>query len=256
MAAVALLRSSTSKQTGRHDMPSSNAALVAAVLSTPAHQLGVPLDDRVPGRDTPSIAPTKYPSIPSSVPSSVKAAIGIAQGNQITDLMSAGWTDERHGTYIRSLEASFVDQLHNHAHAAKNKDSGTNGFKVLQGGVWRKVEFKRRTNACAQVRPEQRLPESPWIQHFIPAGGCSSSAGGDRAETSVSDRESGIRTIPGSTPLCHGRELGACKGEDLLDESAEIYDRNFADDEAQVDAESRKLSTYRARMIKRIYRIS
>ncbi|XP_037427491.1 cold-regulated protein 27-like [Triticum dicoccoides] len=167
--------------------------------------------------------------------------------------MSAGWTDERHASYIRSLEASFVrDQLykHLHGHDAKKKDPGTDGFKVLQGGVWRKVEFKRRSNACAQVRPKRRLPGNPWIQHFIP-GGCSSSAGsGDRAETSVSDRESGTWTIPRSTPLFHGKELGARKGEDLLDEDAMVSDQNFAEDEAQVDAESRRLSTYCARMIK------
>lgn len=135
--------------------------------------------------------------------------------------MSAGWTDERHTDYISSMEASFINRLYNHGNNANKKDSGTNGFKVLQGGarVWKKVEFER-TDDCAQVGAKQSLPANPWIQHFRSRDCSSSSARGDGAETSVGDHESGIRTIPGRTPLYHGRALGACKGENLLDENS------------------------------------
>lgn len=164
--------------------------------------------------------------------------------------MSAGWADERHAVYIRSLEDSLVhDQLykhlgsltnaveqgpsspspknyqfHNHRHGAKKKDSGRNEFKVFQGGVWRKAEFQRRSNACAQVQPQQCLPKSPWIQHFIPSGYSISAAVQQQysssAASSLGDRESGIRTIPGGTPLSHGRKLGARMGGYHLDENA------------------------------------
>ncbi|VAI09640.1 cold-regulated protein 27-like [Triticum dicoccoides] len=171
------------------------------------------------------------------------ADVGIAQGNQVTNLMSAGWTDERHTDYISSMEASFINRLYNQGHNANKKDPGTNGFKVLQGGagVWKKVEFER-PNACAQVGAKQSLPANPWIQHFRSRDcSSSSSARGDGAQTSVGDHESGIRTVPGSTPLSHGRELGTCKGESLLDENSEVSDQNFADDdEAEVGAESSK----------------
>ncbi|XP_044982856.1 cold-regulated protein 28-like isoform X3 [Hordeum vulgare subsp. vulgare] len=172
---------------------------------------------------------------------SVKAKIRIAQGNQVTDLMSSGWTDERHTDYISSMEASFINRLYNHGNNADKKDPGANGFKVLQRGavVWKKVEFER-PNACAQVGAKQSPPASRWIQRFT-SRDCSSSAGGDGAETSVGDHESGIRTIPGGTPLFHRRELGACKGENLLNENSEGSDQNFADDdEAEVDEESSK----------------
>jgi len=170
------------------------------------------------------------------------AAGGIAQDNRTANLMSAGWTDERHTLYISSMESSFLDQLRKRGHNANQKDSSAHGFKVLRGGVWEKLKFET-TNACAApvtpVSGKCCLPASPWIRRFRPRD-CSSSVGGDGAGTSVGDHESGIRTIPGRTPLSHGRELGACKAENLLDENTEVSDQNFADDEVEVDEESSK----------------
>uniref|UniRef100_A0A0E0CWA7 Uncharacterized protein n=3 Tax=Oryza TaxID=4527 RepID=A0A0E0CWA7_9ORYZ len=161
------------------------------------------------------------------------AAGGIAQGNRILDMMSSGWTDERHMHYISSMEASFVEQLYNH----EQNDAG-NGFKVLRGGVWEKLKFDR-TSACSRIGRKYCLPASPWIQHFRPRE-CSSNARNDAAEALVGDHESGIQTIQGRTPLSHGREWEACKEEKAVGESTEVSDQNFADDEAEVDAESSK----------------
>uniref|UniRef100_A0ACD5WX30 Uncharacterized protein n=2 Tax=Avena sativa TaxID=4498 RepID=A0ACD5WX30_AVESA len=181
----------------------------------------------------------------------------IAQGNQIANLMSAGWTDEAHTLYISSMEASFMDQLHSHGRNANHKNSSGDGFKVLRGGLWEKPKFER-TESCAPVMCECRLPANQWIRHFRPRD-CSSNTRGDGAEISVGDHKSGIRTIHGRTPLSHGRELGACKAQNLLDENTEVSDQNFADDGAEVDAESsqackkRRLSStfiYCAEMIK------
>ncbi|CAM0871852.1 unnamed protein product [Alopecurus aequalis] len=155
------------------------------------------------------------------------AAGGIAQDNQTANLMSAGWTDERHTLYIGSMESSFLNQLHKRGRDAYQNDSSANGFKVLRGGVSEKPKF----------RGKYRLSANPWIRHFRPRD-CSSSANGDGAGTLVGDHESGIQTVNGRTPLSHERELGACKRENLLDENTEVSDQNFADDEVEVDAES------------------
>ncbi|CAM0871854.1 unnamed protein product [Alopecurus aequalis] len=163
------------------------------------------------------------------------AAGGIPQDNRTANVMSAGWTDERHTNYISSMESSFLDQLRKRGHDANQKDSSANGFKVLRGGVWEKIKFER-TNA-APVSSKCRLSVNPWIRRFRPRD-CSSSANGDGAESSVGDHESGIQTVSGRTPLSHERELGACKRENLLDENTEVSDQNFADDEAEVDSES------------------
>ncbi|XP_047073949.1 cold-regulated protein 27-like [Lolium rigidum] len=146
----------------------------------------------------------------------------VVRGNQISDLVSAGWTDETHTLYIRSMEASFMDQLYNHGRKANYKDSTF-----------------QQTNACAPDRGKCHLPASPWIRHFRPRE-CSSNTGGGGEEISVGDQESGVRTVHGRTSLLHGRELGTCKAENLLAENAEVSDQNFADDEGVVDAESSK----------------
>uniref|UniRef100_A0A0A9CU92 Uncharacterized protein n=1 Tax=Arundo donax TaxID=35708 RepID=A0A0A9CU92_ARUDO len=166
------------------------------------------------------------------------AAGGIAKGNRILDTMSAGWTDERHMLYISSMEASFVDQLHNHGHHLHNVNG--NGFKVLRGGVWEYIKYEK-TNACARGCTKYCLPANPWIQHFRPRD-CGSNAQSDGLEASVGDDESGTQTNGERLSVSHGREREACKGYNrLLDETTEVSDQNFADDEVEVEAESSKV---------------
>ncbi|CAN6290447.1 unnamed protein product [Urochloa humidicola] len=179
------------------------------------------------------------------------AAGGIAKGNRIQDTMSVGWTDERHMLYISSMEASFIDQLYNHGHRPHNTNG--NGFKVLRRGVWEYIKYEK-TNARAQSGTKCCVPASPWIQHFRPRD-CSSNAQSDGLEASVGDHESGTQTNRERLSVSRGREWEACnrerlsvsrgreweacKGENkLLDESTEVSDQNFADDEAEVEAES------------------
>ncbi|XP_062210125.1 cold-regulated protein 27-like [Phragmites australis] len=164
------------------------------------------------------------------------AAGGIAKSNRILDTMSPGWTDERHMMYISSMEASFVDQLYNHhAHNANGE-----GFKVHRGGVWEYIKYEKKTNSCAQSRKKYCLPANPWIQHFRQRN-CGSNAQSDGLEVSEGDHESGTQTNRVRLSVSHGREWEACKGEkQLLDESTEVSDQNFADDEVEVEAESSK----------------
>jgi len=162
---------------------------------------------------------------------------GIAKGNRILDMMSAGWTDERHMLYISSMEASFVHQLYNHGNHPHNAHG--NGFKVLRRGVWEYIKYER-TNPRVQSGTKCCLPANPWIQHFRPRD-CGSNAQSDGLEASVGDHESGTQTNRKRLSVSHGREWEACKGDNkLLGESTEVSDQNFADDEAEVEAESSK----------------
>ncbi|WVZ55715.1 hypothetical protein U9M48_006340 [Paspalum notatum var. saurae] len=167
---------------------------------------------------------------------SIKAAPAagvIAKGNRILDTMSAGWTDERHMMYISSMEASFVDQLYH------PQNTNGNGFKVLRRGVWEYIKYEK-TNARVQSGTKCCLPANPWIQHFRPRD-CGSDTQSDGLEASVGDHESGTQANQERLSVSHGRECEGCKGEKrLLDESTEVSDQNFADDEAEVEAESRK----------------
>ncbi|CAH2046950.1 unnamed protein product [Thlaspi arvense] len=97
------------------------------------------------------------------------------------------WTDEKHSLYLKSMEASFVDQLYNSLGALGSnltKDNVPNGlgpsirfgssvrkpseeqFKVLRDGFWQKMNVRQ---------PEYRLNgrsheflRSPWIKHYKP----------------------------------------------------------------------------------------
>ena len=138
------------------------------------------------------------------------------QGNRILDMMSAGWTDERHMLYISSMEASFVHQLYNHGNRLHNAKG--NGFKVLRRGVWEYIKYEK-TNPRVLSGTKCCMPANPCIQHFRPRD-CGSNAQSDGLEASVGDHESGTQTNRKRLSVSHGREWGACKGDNqLLDES-------------------------------------
>uniref|UniRef100_A0A2P2KP92 Uncharacterized protein LOC105129510 isoform X5 n=1 Tax=Rhizophora mucronata TaxID=61149 RepID=A0A2P2KP92_RHIMU len=109
------------------------------------------------------------------------------QDSRVKDSMSTEWTDEKHSLYLKSMEASFVDQLYNSMDllAWKSKkqvldpkmtqhvncDSCTSSgqFKVLRYGGWQKIHFRRPESQRNVGNESLGLLSSPWIQHFISA---------------------------------------------------------------------------------------
>ncbi|OWM70874.1 hypothetical protein CDL15_Pgr014547 [Punica granatum] len=99
-----------------------------------------------------------------------------------TEPMPMEWTDEKHNLYLKSMEASFMNQLHDSMNLLSerfknynlsnidssllrsNTDSPSGQFKVHQDGNWKKLSFKR---PAADVSSDELLA-SPWIQHFRP----------------------------------------------------------------------------------------
>lgn len=95
---------------------------------------------------------------------------------------SSEWTDEKHSLYLKSMEASFVDQLYNsldmRSWQTQNECSSdtrsdrcpSGQFKVLQHGSWSRIDFKRENYARNENnRPHNRphiSSSNPWIQHF------------------------------------------------------------------------------------------
>nr|GEW23608.1 hypothetical protein [Tanacetum cinerariifolium] len=95
---------------------------------------------------------------------------------------SSEWTDEKHNLYLKSMEASFVDQLYNSLdmrswqtqneyssdamsdmrHHASTRPSGQ--FKVLQH--WSRINFKRENYARNENNRPHISSSNPWIQHF------------------------------------------------------------------------------------------
>nr|XP_020187074.1 uncharacterized protein LOC109772788 isoform X2 [Aegilops tauschii subsp. strangulata] len=139
----------------------------------------------------------------------------VAKGNQVGELVSAGWTNDSHDMYISSMEASFVQQLrirssrqlqHYHAHAP-----GVRG-----------------------------LPEDPWARRFRPHKDYSGvNRRGDVVCASADDGESGTDTVH-KTYRTYGREVGIFAGENLVGKSSEASGQNFPEEEVHSIAQPTK----------------
>ncbi|XVE94902.1 hypothetical protein REPUB_Repub02eG0049700 [Reevesia pubescens] len=100
----------------------------------------------------------------------------------VTDSTSTEWTDEKHSLYIKSMEASFVNQLYDSINSPgwksqKEKLPGSKSsrqthcissgkFKVLRGGCWKKINFQRPGLQLNKIDDCHCFVASPWIQHF------------------------------------------------------------------------------------------
>lgn len=104
--------------------------------------------------------------------------------------ISAKWTDEKHSLYLNSMEASFVEQMHNCEDHKMNfhnllprkgrvlepntKHSNRKGhlpssqFKVLRRGYWERINFGRVQTPLNICNESHLLFANPWILHFRP----------------------------------------------------------------------------------------
>ncbi|XWS14700.1 hypothetical protein CRYUN_Cryun35bG0031700 [Craigia yunnanensis] len=141
-----------------------------------------------------------------------------------TESTSTEWTDEKHSLYLKSIEASFVNQLYDSRNFAgwnlqKEKSPGSSRqahctssaqFKVLRGGCWKKINFERPGFQLNKTDDSHCFVASPWIQHF----------------------RSGSKS----------RVLASCRDNAS---SKEVSDQNFVDEEqgASSGCSSKKLKT-------------
>lgn len=98
-------------------------------------------------------------------------------------VMPIHWTNEKHSLYLKSMEASFVEQLYNSldmlgghwrkwhdSTAARSSKPNTylmpDQFKVHRNGSWKRFNFGR-DELLREVNNEHHLLLSnPWIRHF------------------------------------------------------------------------------------------
>ncbi|XP_039009726.1 cold-regulated protein 27-like [Hibiscus syriacus] len=99
----------------------------------------------------------------------------------MTESTSTEWTDEKHSLYLKSMEASFVNQLYDSMSSlgwnSKEKLPGSKSsrkthcispgqFKVLRGGCWKKINFESPGFQLNKRDSSRSFVASPWIQHF------------------------------------------------------------------------------------------
>ncbi|GJU17294.1 hypothetical protein Tco_1145260 [Tanacetum coccineum] len=120
----------------------------------------------------------------ASTISDMERSSSMGKSREFPKRESSEWTDEKHSLYLKSMEASFVDQLYNSLdmrswqaqneyssdamsdmrHHASTRPSGQ--FKVLQHGSWSRIDFKRENYARNENNRPHISSSNPWIQHF------------------------------------------------------------------------------------------
>uniref|UniRef100_I1QU34 Uncharacterized protein n=1 Tax=Oryza glaberrima TaxID=4538 RepID=I1QU34_ORYGL len=160
------------------------------------------------------------------------------QGDQLLDLMSDGWTNERHSLYISSMEASFMEQLYGRDHHGLDRNrshaGGATGFRVHREGACDNLRSERN-DAHAHDGGMSCFPENPWIRRFRPRD-AGVNHRNDAVGFSVDDDESGTDMVRQRVRV-HGREAKSCVGGILADKSTEVSDQNFPDEDVEVDSE-------------------
>ncbi|KAG4214409.1 hypothetical protein ERO13_A01G120000v2 [Gossypium hirsutum] len=142
----------------------------------------------------------------------------------MTESTSTEWTDEKRSLYLKSMEASFVNQLYDSwnflgwSSKLSRQTHGTSSdqYKVLRGDRWKKINFegpgfrlnKRDRSSCFMA--------SPWVQHL----------------------RSGSKS----------RVLASCSHLQDNASSKEVSDQNFVDEE-QGEKSSRECSSKKLKTV-------
>ncbi|CAF2041202.1 hypothetical protein BRARA_I01763 [Brassica rapa] len=89
------------------------------------------------------------------------------------ECMPTEWTDEKHSLYLKSMEASFIDQLYSSLGSNLSKENvggNPSDEQVLRdGGFWQKLNVRqpeyRLKGRHGGGSPHEFL-RSPWIKHY------------------------------------------------------------------------------------------
>ncbi|CAL5206025.1 unnamed protein product [Lathyrus oleraceus] len=133
------------------------------------------------------------------------------------------WTDEKHSMYIKSIEASFVNDLYD---SKQTGNSTTGQFKVLRGGCWQKMNFERENPQMSRGNSRNDLIANPWIQHY----------------RSSSKQESAVSPSPITSQhvvsLSHRKKISyesQIYDQNMISSDTEVSDQNFVDEEVKYE---------------------
>ncbi|XP_023736979.1 cold-regulated protein 27 [Lactuca sativa] len=149
---------------------------------------------------------------------------------------SSEWTNEKHSLYLKSIEASFVDQLYNSLDLQSYQTQKTSSsktisfwknhtnapripsgqFKVHQGGCWTKKKFMKENPQLKDSERSHVSLTNPWIQHFT---------NGNRHGAMTSASPSIHETLSSSST-----ETSQQNPVPESDSNTEMTDQNFVED--------------------------
>ncbi|CAE6224084.1 unnamed protein product [Arabidopsis arenosa] len=180
------------------------------------------------------------------------------EGETTSSMYSAGkeymeteWTNEKHSLYLKSMEASFVDQLYNSLRALGKNE---NVSELTRFGSGRKPSQEQKINV---KQPENRINgrhgssheflRSPWIKHYKPLVKTQISVT-DKPESQVVSSSNGKKVIvicsSGSASnlkqICsHSRDH-----DQISVGEAEVSDQNFVNEGTKGEnGSSKKMKT-------------
>ncbi|KAI3673032.1 hypothetical protein L6452_39141 [Arctium lappa] len=154
---------------------------------------------------------------------------------------SSEWTNEKHSLYLKSMEASFVDQLYNsfnmrssqtqnqcssdslssrRIHANNRYPSGQ--FKVQQHGLWSRIDFKRENVVLKEAETPHVSLGNQWIQHFT-NGSRHEAAQTLPPQEKPSSTAKSQKFAVSDSKLCFQQTSGS---------DTEVTDQNFVEDSA------------------------
>ncbi|KAJ7966621.1 cold regulated protein [Quillaja saponaria] len=163
-------------------------------------------------------------------------------------LPTAEWTDEKHSLYLKSMEASFVNQLYNSmdtlgwssrqeklsTESHVNSPSTSGQFKVHRGGYWQRINFERSKSQINRTNECHDFLANPWVQRFRYASK-------HQCVTSPILQENAAST--GCALATTSKQLHLCDThkchQDMVCSNAEVSDQNFVDD--GVEGDNRKV---------------
>ncbi|CAI8606308.1 unnamed protein product [Vicia faba] len=134
------------------------------------------------------------------------------------------WTDEKHSMYIKSIEASFVNDLYD----SKQGNSTTGQFKVLRGGCWQKMNFERENSQMSRGNSRNDLIANPWIQHYRSS---------NKQENVVAPS---YPTTTQVVSLSHRKKMYESQvyDQNMISSDTEVSDQNFVDEEVKCERKS------------------
>ncbi|XP_075633786.1 cold-regulated protein 27 [Castanea sativa] len=181
--------------------------------------------------------------------SALTAEASSSLGNLLTD-RSSDWTDEKHSLYLKSMEASFVNELYDNRQKHLNTRNPSGQFKVLRGGCWQKVNFNRADLQLKKAAGGSRsLLANPWIQHFRSSCTTQVVASADVQKNGASKSQAlGLAGTNSNSSCgratCNSNQIDACQfhscHQDLIDDNTEVSDQNFVDEVVEGEKESSK----------------
>ncbi|KAJ6730086.1 COLD REGULATED PROTEIN 27 [Salix viminalis] len=184
--------------------------------------------------------------------------------------MSSEWTNEKHSLYLKSMEASFVNQLYNSidilgwpsqkersvpnfSGEANCSPSCTRQFKVRQHGSWKKIKFGRPESQRSTAKDCRGFLTSPWIQHFTPARKSEGATAPALQECAIRRRainfngKKAVLCCPATNSKLSPFGNSFSSHRDLVESNTEMSGQNFVDEDIKGVKASSSFSSKRVK---------